>query len=151
MRSGGEFITVDRFGNEHVIPNQFTVIGMQQVMKSAFQGNPSSWYMGVCAHNPADAIPLASITEPTFAHGYARQTIPMDIVNWPTIGQVNGESYVESRLCDFTVTAAQQYDVQTNRFFITDGAYVVAVSAPQEEGLHFINASFSTKYRLYIR
>lgn len=148
----GEFISADADGNEHIVPNQFTILGMQQVLYAAFWKTPFTWYMGHCAHNPADMLALNAIAEPTIGvQGYQRVAIPMDQYNWPTLGQVNGESYIETRNCDFIVTAAHVWDKQTNRYFITDGTAVIAISSATEEGLVNRSASFTTKYRLYFR
>lgn len=148
---GGEFIITDKAtGVEHCIPNQFTVIGMQQVLAAAFQGAELTWYMGVCAINPADSLALNAINEPTEGvNGYARVELVLNSTNWPIISNINGESYVESRDADFI--ASGTYDMQVNRFFLTDGTYVIAISSPMEEGLHTVDESFSTKYRLWFR
>jgi hypothetical protein len=148
----GEFIILQKDGTERVIPNQFTTIGMQQVLKAAFWEIPATWYMGLCAHNPADAIPLANINEPTVGvNGYARAVLPLNAINWPAIGTVNGESYVETRDVTFVVTADEMYDIQINRLFLMDGANVVAISAAMEDGLQFLTENLVTKYRLYFR
>lgn len=147
---GGEFIIRDVDGNEHCIPNQFTVVGMQQVLGAAFQGETPTWYMGLCASAPADSIALSSLAEPTVGvNGYARQALPLTAPNWPTLGNINGESYIESREVTFVATGA--YDVQVNRFFLTDGTYVIAISSPMEEGVHSVTVSFTALYRLWFR
>ncbi len=112
----GEFIIVDKVtGVEHCIPNQFTVIGMQQVLSAAFQEAELTWYMGLCAVNPADSIALNAINEPTDGvNGYARVELALNSTNWPTISNINGESYIESRDADFTATG--DYDSQSSRF-----------------------------------
>ena len=147
----GEFIITDpETGVEHCIPNQFTVFGMQQVLYAAFQGAEPTWYMGVCAVNPADSLALNAINEPTEGvNGYARSALILNSTNWPTISNINGESYVESR--DVTFVATGAYDSQVNRFFLTDGTYVIAVSSPMEEGLHTVSTTFTAKYRLWFR
>ena len=148
----GEFIILDKkTGIEHCIPNQFTVVGMQQVLQAAFQEYELTWYMGLCAVNPADSIALNTVGEPTDGvNGYARAELALNSTNWPTISNINGESYVESREVDFTVSGGD-YDAQVNRLFLTDGTYVIAVSSPMEEGLHTVSESFTAKYRLWFR
>lgn len=145
----GEFILTDIEGNEHVVPNHFTVLGMQEVLKGAFWKIDQTWYVGLCAHSPADAIPLANVLEPAMANGYARQSLHLDSLNWPTIGNVNGESFIESR--DFTFPLSAPTSIQVNRLFITDGAYVIAISTAFEAGLQFLNGNITAKYRLYFR
>jgi hypothetical protein len=144
----GEFILSLPSGDELVIPNQFTTVGMQQVLSSAFQESSLTWYMGLCAHNPGDLVPLASINEPGATNGYARVALPLTLDNWPTLGNVNGESFIETRDCQFIATG--NYDTLTNRLFLTDGSAVIAISAVTG-ALGTIFATFSTKYRLYFR
>lgn len=147
----GEFIIHGKKGVEHVIPNSFTTLGMQQVLKSAFWNQIPTWYLGLCAHNPGDFVALANVVEPTIGtRGYARVPLHLDTVNWPTIANVNGESYVETRACQFTPSGIG-FDVQINRLFLTDGANVIAISAGMEEGIHTVAALLTTSYRLYFR
>jgi hypothetical protein len=148
MRIAGEFIIADEEGNEHVVPNQFTTIGIQQVLKSAFWAQVPHWYMGLCAHNPGDSIPLISINEPV-GNGYSRQDLAFGITNWPTIGNINGESYIQTRDCTFALTGPTS--VEVNRLFITDGEYVIAISAAMQGGLQNLNGNVTQKYRLYFR
>lgn len=146
----GEFITITPEGDEHVVPNQFTLFGVQTVLRAAFQAvaTPNLW-VGLGAHNPADMIALANVQEPSVANGYARQAIPAGLVNWPVIGLVNGEAYVETR--EFTFPISGVLDAAVNRLFITDGAQVVSISSAFEAGLQFLSAPLITKYRLYLR
>lgn len=149
MRAGGEFIRTDRFGNEHVYPNQFTIIGAQQVLKGAFWGEAHDWFVGLCAHNPADSIALTSINEPSALNGYVRQAMTLNVSNWPTVGTVNGESYVETR--EFTFNLSGPTSIPVNRLFLTDGDYVIAVSSPIGEGIGYLSEPYTNKYRLYLR
>lgn len=150
-KSGGEFLIQLGHGIEHAVPNQFTVIGMQQVLQAAFWGITGPWYMGLCAHNPDDSVPMSVLNEPTVGvNGYQRVTLPREVGFWPVIGQVNGESYVESGDCTFT-PAGGAFDQQTNRLFLTDGAQVIAISAAFEAGLTFQATPMTTRYRLYFR
>lgn len=132
------------------VPNQFTIIGVQAVIRAAFWQEPIDWYVGMCAHNQADSISLASVQEPGPTNGYVRQHLEGDLTNWPTIGLINGESYIESR--PFTFPGPGPYDVATNRMFLTDGANVIAISGPRPEGeLSFDPLPVNTRYRLYFR
>ena len=143
----GEFIIGD---GGYKVSNQFTIFGMQSVLRSAFQGNKLPWYIGLCAHSPADTLALSSLGEPSIANGYDRQLLPLTIAHWPTLGNVNGESYIESRQFTFPITAP--LDVQVNRLFITDNTQVIAISSPiMDGGLQLLTAAFTTRYRLYFR
>ena len=146
----GEFILKMANGDEHVLPNQFTVIGMQQVLTAAFQQADLTWYMGLCASQPTDSIALSALVEPTVGvNGYQRDALALNSTNWPTIGNINGESYIESR--EVTFTASGDYDESVNRLFLTDGTYVIAISSPMQEGLHVVDTTFAVNYRLWFR
>ena len=147
----GEFIVTDaKDQTELILPNQFTTLGLQQVLASAFWATPALWLMGMCQHNPGDNLALTSIGEPTLGvNGYARQDIRLDKTHWPIMGNVNGESYMESLAVVFPASAA--WDKQVNRLFITDGTYVIAVSSAFPAGLLTISAPSTQKYRLYFR
>lgn len=147
----GEF-TIERPGREPlVLPNQFTVVGMQQVLRAAFWQQPQNWYVGLCAKNPGDAVALGDLNEPTIGvNGYARQAVPMDQANWGTLNVINNESYVRSRAVTFPFVVGP-YDKQFNRMFITDGTYVIAISAPHPDGLQENDSDFVQTYTLYFR
>ncbi len=151
MTIRGEF-EISGLGPETIrVPNQFTTVGMQQVLKAAFWQQPSNWWIGLCAKNPADAIALASMNEPTIGVNlYARQSTIMNQLNWADIGVINGESYVESRELVFPYGAGP-YDKAFNRLFITDGALVIAVSAAIDGGVQVNTAQINTRYRLFFR
>lgn len=146
----GEFQLHKACGDVLRIPNQFTVIGMQQIVRAAFWKTDYTWHIGLCAHNPADDIALYSVDEPTIGvNGYQRQELHLDSGNWPTIGVVNGETYVES--APFTFIATGAYDKMTNRMFITDGEQVIAISSALPGGLAAVSANLTSAYRLYFR
>jgi hypothetical protein len=149
MKIGGEFILTDEDGNEHVFPNQFTIAGMEQVVNAAFRSTLLNWFIGLCAHNPGDNIALVNVQEPSGLNGYARKAMPGDATHWPTIAQINGETYVESQA--FTFIATGPYDIATNRLFVTDGTSVIAISSPVPQGLGYQSVNYTTKYRLYFR
>lgn len=134
------------------IPNQFTVYGMQRVLKAAFWNEKVNWYMGLCARNPDDFISMDSLNEPTIGvNGYQRQLVPMTAIGWPEIGVVNSESYVESLPFSFTAVGGS-FDKLINRLFFTDGDYVLSVSAAMPGGLRAItNSTYSSQYRLFFK
>lgn len=131
------------------VPNQFTIVGIQAVIRAAFWQEPFDWYVGMCSHMQADAIALENIQEPSAANGYARQHLEGNESNWPDIGVINNESYIESR--PFTFDGPGPYDEYTNRMFLTDGSQVIAISSPRPEGLSTDPLPVNTRYRLYFR
>ena len=145
-----KFTTKSGVAYRRIVPNQFTIFGMQSVIKAAFQGVTGLWYMGLCAHNPADILALQSLGEPKNANGYVRQQLPLTSAHWPTVSNVNGESYVESRQVTFPISA--DLDTEVNRLFLTDGTQVIAISSPFDSGgLQLLNSPLTTRYRLYFR
>lgn len=144
MAIHGEF----RLKNGIVLRNQFTIFGMQSVLKAAFWSELTLWEMGLCAHNPGDNVALSTVREPTLGeNGYTRQTVPLTQHNWPGIGVINGESYIESRLVTFAIS--DSVDESVNRLFLTDGDQVIAISSPLEGGLQLLDSPLSTSYRLF--
>ncbi len=149
-RFGGEF-RVRISEKELVLPNQFTIIGAQAILRSAFHGEAQDWYVALGSTLPSDSIALSRINEPTVGvGGYARAHVPLGLTDWPTIGNVNGESYVETRQIDF-IPSGPGFDKQVSCMVLTDGNYVIAVSSEFEEGFHTVAAPISTNYRLYFR
>jgi len=142
----GEYILEDG----EVVPNQFTTLGMQAVVKSAFWGENKPWWMGYCARNPGDVVTMDSLLEPTIGvNGYERQLITMDKPGWPKLGLINGETWIETRVVNFPATGA--YDVQVNRLFLTDGDNVMSISSALPGGLQTISTPTLRRYRLFFR
>ncbi len=128
--------------------NQFTLAGMKAVLESAFRETSPGWFMGLCAHNPANAIALASVNEPTIGvNGYARQPLNLNAASWPVIGTINNETYVESISVTFALTGA--VDKGVNRLFLTDGTDVLSISSPFAKVAEVLDSPVSHKYRLY--
>lgn len=150
-KTQGEFYILLDNGDTYVAQNQFTILGMQQILQAAFWDSPLVWQVGLCAHNPADSIVLSAVNEPAIGTGgYARQDLPGNPTDWPSISQINGESYVESR--EFIIPGtAPGHTVATNRLFLTDGVNVIAVSSPLIDGLVFRATPLTAKYRLFFR
>ena len=144
----GEYSVRIGDGPERIIPNQFTIVGMQTIMKAAFWQIIPSLHIGLCNNNIASMLSLAAIQEPDEVDGYARQPVPMNQVNWPVISSVNGESYVESREITFPLTGGVSTPV--GRLFITDGTHVISISSEFMDGVQVYEDPIITKYRLFI-
>lgn len=147
----GEFTTMLPSGEEWIHPNNFTIYGVQKVIRAAFWNERTDWFVGLCARNPSDTISFESLNEPTIGvNGYARQEIPMDETGWPTISLANGEVYSESLLFTFTPDGGD-FDKEINRLFLTDGDGVIAVSSAFPGGVFVVDVPLIHKYRLYFR
>ena len=147
----GEFRIKLRSGDELVLPNQFTTFGMQSVLRAAFWDERDTWYIGLCATIPADNISLSNISEPPIGvDGYARVEMPLNKLHWGVMGNMNGESYVESKIAIFTPDPETEWPA-VNRLFITNGAQVIAVSSAFPDGLVNLSEELQAPYRLYFR
>lgn len=148
----GEFLLQLDSGDELVLKNQFTIFGMQSVLKAAFWDEHADWWIGLCSAIPADNIPLVGVNEPMQGvDGYERVYMPLNKLYWGVMGNVNGESYVESKVAIFTPDPETEWTPKVNRLFITDGAQVVAVSSAFPDGLQNVAAEIRAPYRLYFR
>lgn len=145
----GEYAIKIGNGAWKTVPNQFTIYGMQTLLRAAFWQVTPVLAMGLCGRNPGSMIALASAQEPSAVNGYARQAVPMNQVNWPVLSSVNGESYIESREVLFPLTGA--VDVPVNRLFLTDGIQILSISSELEDGLSLYDEPIATKYRLFSR
>lgn len=142
----GEYILEDGT----IIPNQFTVLGMQAVVKAAFWNERRPWYMGYCAKNPGSLISMDSLLEPTIGvNGYQRQILTPDKPGWGKMGTINGETWIESRVVEFPATGP--YDQEVNRLFLTDGDNVLSISSAFPGGLQTISTPTQRRYRLFFR
>lgn len=141
----GEYV----LSNGLVIPNHFTTIGLQQMVQAAFQQKDYTWYMGLCAHVPADSVALADINEPASENGYARQALPLTKTNWPTTGVLNNQVFIQSKVVTFPITA--ELATEVTRLFLTDGTYVISISSPIIDSPLILDDEYSAEYRLFFR
>jgi hypothetical protein len=147
----GEFLYKGKW-----IPNQFSFKGAENILRAAFRDDTiEPFYVGLCNVNLADTYPQADLAafstmnEPAATNGYERQLLARDTTDWPIYGQINNETYIESKDILFTATGA--YSKVSSRFFLLSGVFVWAVSSAFPDGPTTIDETFSTKYRLYLR
>lgn len=100
--------------------------GEEAFLKMLFQGDNTivasggNFYLGACNQTPAKSDTLASITtEPTSAGGYARLPLVRNSTDFPTIGQVDGESRILSILATFSAVGAD-FSGPFSRLFLTN-------------------------------
>lgn len=99
----GEFIRADG----KVIPNSLTEFGAQLILQLAFQNSTTDLWLGLCNTVPSSGLQIESTSEPTIGvGGYQRIQLAPTIVEWPTVGFLNGEAYVESMPVTFTATGS---------------------------------------------
>ena len=104
-----------------------TTEGEEAFLKMLFQdvtvvAGGANFYLGVCNQTPVKSDTLADIsTEPSAAGGYARIALTRNATDFPTVGQVDGESRILSILKTFTATGAD-FSTSFTRLFLTDAA-----------------------------
>lgn len=90
----GEF----RFANGIVIPNNITKAGAEAVLRAALRAEPISMWVGLVSGAPSSDLQIEDLTEPTIGvNGYERIELSQDDTDWPTVGSLNNEPYVESK------------------------------------------------------
>lgn len=128
--------------------NIFTLVGWEQIIKAAFQHDTLDWDVGLCNTVPAVELAILDIGEPSGANGYLRQPLAQNDTDWPTIGNLDGESFITSKTITFPATGA--YSGEVSRLFITDGVDVISVSSAFPEPILYAAPSMH-QYRLYFR
>ena len=143
----GEYIRQDGL----VIPNQLTMVGANSVLQAAFKHDEGIvWQMGFCSNAPAVDLSLANLDEPTVGvGGYQRVLLPFNPTNWPVLGSVNGETYVETTNCVFNLVGP--IDVPVTRLFLSDGINVMSISSAITDAPILLTGLNSYKYRMYFR
>ncbi len=154
---GGEVI----FDNGLVLPNQFTIAGKSQFVKSAFRGDTAIWHIGAGFCQFSDDLTLAEIVEPQPTTKYVRartdiRSASSKTARWATIEFVDDEWYAETPLLRFTGTDSPPgpgMSWSAERMFIVDQSTsdVIAVSSAFPDGTRLIDYEFNVKYRLWFR
>lgn len=114
----GEF----RCKNGLVIPNNITMYGTGIIMDFAFRGREflegEFFRVGLCTGVFEPDLQIEDLTEPTPGlNGYVRIELDRTEEDWPEYGDVNGESYVESRELVWEADGGD-FDQPINRMFI---------------------------------
>src|SRR6476620_11778422 len=90
----GEF----RFQNGLIVPNNVTIAGATAILEAALRDTPIQFWVGLCSAVYEPDLRIEDLEEPTLAtHGYARLAVTRDSTGWPSGGQVNGETFLESK------------------------------------------------------
>lgn len=153
----GEFVR----GDGLVIPNNITTYGAEKILTAAFRGELLSLHIGLANCNPHPLLNLNQLNEPTIGvNGYARQSISQDDTDWPTISNLSGEVYFETRNYIFTPTGAG-FDKPITRPVIVNhatdvaGLLVVAVGSALPAAVTLLadtpEAERTFKYRIFAR
>lgn len=126
----GEFVR----GDGLILPNNIMTYGIESIFRWALQNTGYALHMGLADCNPTPLLAASSLNEPVIGvGGYARQPIDRG-AGWPTIGQVNGETFFESEAITFPATDAYNGLVSRlcliNHLSQTTGQIVVALSTP---------------------
>lgn len=152
----GEF----RFQNGLVIPNNVMKFGLETVLLTCFRDAAVTFYVGLAAGVYEHELQIEDLDEPTIGiNGYARQALARNSTDWPTLGELNGEPFIESKELTWEADGGP-FDESITRMFITTtlaGATgdVFALSAALPELLEITPdtdlADRTFTYRFYMR
>lgn len=152
----GEFIRADG----KVIPNSLTEFGAQLILQLAFQNSATDLWLGLCNTVPSGGLQIETASEPTIGvGGYRRIQLAPTIVEWPIVGFINSEAYVESMFVTFSATG-DGFDKPIRRLMLVaspDAATgnVFSVSSALPSLLTILpttpEVERTFKYRLYLR
>lgn len=154
----GEYIRADGL----VIPNNITILGSGLILQGFARRAAITMWVALANCAPDQALLLDDLNEPTLGvNGYARIPVTQDSTGWPTLGTLNGESYVET---DFLIWAAigGNFDKAVNRMALcegnissTTGNQVISLSASMPADLTVMPTTAlglrKFKYRVYLR
>ena len=105
-----------------------TFEGEETLLRMIFQGDNltvppgSNFFLGACKQLPQKVDTLLSInTEPSAAGGYARIPLNRAILDFPTIGQTDGETRILSSVKTFSAVGGD-FSLPFNRLFICNVA-----------------------------
>lgn len=148
----GEFIRGDGLR----IPNNITRAGVEALLRAACQNESLSFYMALADCVPDPDLVLADAGEPTATNGYARVLIERDSTGWPTVDDVSGEVYAETKPAVFTASGGN---------FSRESSRIMLVSASSAGTPLAVSSAFTSititpataeelrtfVYRLYMR
>lgn len=84
-------------GDGLVIPNNITIFGASRILQAAMANVDLDFWVGLVNTAPDPELMIEDTLEPTLGvNGYGRIEIARSAIGWPTNGQVNNESYIES-------------------------------------------------------
>lgn len=146
-----------RFHNGLVIPNSFTNAGLDAILKGAFRNEwpVGGLFVGLCSAAPSRGLTLADLQEPTIGvNGYARQVLARNAVDWLTVGSLNGDPFLETKVLTFTASGGS-YNKGITRLFLTPeataivGAVWALSAATQLEQVLIDGVPANFNYRVY--
>lgn len=153
----GQFIR----GDGIIIPNNVTLYGAKRILTLAMTQVETNFFMALVDAQPDSGLRIEDLDEPTIGeNGYARQPIERtSLVGWPTVGDLNGEAYIESKAFSFAA-AGGPFDKEVRRLCFLESVDalegdVIALSAAFPSKI-LIDVDTPVeqrtfKYRLYLR
>jgi len=153
----GQFIR----GDGLIVPNNVTLYGAKKILTLAMTQVETSFFMALVDAQPDSGLQIEDLEEPTIGeNGYARQSVERtSLVGWPTVGDLNGEAFIESKAFSFAA-AGGAFDKEVRRIAFVESANalegdVIALSAAFPSKI-LIDPDTPVeqrtfKYRLYLR
>lgn len=139
-----------------VIPNNITLKGAESLLRSTMRGEVhAALAVGLCQGVYYPGLQIQDLQEPTIGvNGYNRPTLLRNTDDWPIVGEVAGEIYVESKDIVWTPSGAG-FDEQITRLFLcyhgtelTGNVFCLSGALPAPIT---VNAPFTSRYRIYLR
>lgn len=153
----GEFIC----GNGLVIPNNITSVGIEEILKRAIQGVVTlNLHVALVSGVYAPDLQIEDLVEPTIGtNGYARIDLDQNAIDWPTMGEVNGEWFIESKDLVWTAVGGSFNQPITRMALVgslagtTGDVFALSGALPEERtiGTGTLEADRTFRYRLYSR
>lgn len=152
----GEFRRADGL----VIPNNVTTAGTLAILNLAFRGTNDTLWIGLCEAVYEPDLLIQDVDEPTLAtNGYVRKELQANLTDWPTAGELNGETYIESKDLIW-VASGGAFDHAISRMFasfeesaLVGDVFALSAALPEsitiDEDTPPENRTF--RYRLYLR
>lgn len=147
-------------GNGLVIPNNITKSGAATILAAAMRNTVPTFWVGLVDGVPDPDLLIEDLVEPTIGtNGYGRIQITRDNTGWPTTGEVNGESYIESDWLTWVATGGN-FNQQIRRMMIcstqngtTGNVFALSAALPALLTITptTLLADRRFKYRVYLR
>lgn len=154
MRAHGVYL--DESGNV-IAENHISLVGWQAILKSAFRTDqPLPFVAGLkvslCRAVVLDPINYSDIEVPDVGvNGYADVTLASTLANWTTVGTLDSEAYIQTKLLTWTPTTP--FNKPSNRFAIWDPitSKIISVSGTYADIPANLAVPKSVNYRIYVR
>lgn len=146
--------------NGLVIPNNVTRFGCETLLKMALRDDAATLFVGLASGVFDPDLQIEDLTEPTIGvNDYNRIAIGRNAIDWPTLSELNGEAFLESKELVWEAVGGE-FDAAITRMFIcttlagaTGDVFALSAALPTELIIDedTLEADRTFTYRLYMR